>query len=635
MAYNVTKRFREIVYSGGALYTCTLKIDDEIVPISQISKITISNPIIDTSSQTFYVGSFISQKIVIKFKNLDNLNIQSNVDVSLDIGLNVDGEIVNVPIGKFVIDDLSENYQETCEITCLDYAVKMKPNIDYSPCFVEGKATIDTIFEYICTYFGVQFDENYPKTNGDIEIGTYNSAISGKKWISYISEIKGCNAKFGRDGILYLKPLKQVSNVSINALKSAKWQLGEKYQISRVVYFDAIRNFTSGTETNNTLFIRNDNPFIQNQTTIDNIYNVVKDTVIWNLSTENYGDITLDPWDNITYTLGDNTYPTLMNVDLTYEMNISSKNEIKIPTKQQEITTNVVNADYLNEKTIRTELDNINSQVRIIATNSTNFQNQTQENIENINNNLNTKPSTQQVEKLIVDAVNGLTNIYTDSGGSNILRNTTFSAKEVLEEGQSFEYWYGNTIRTNNNDSVNGYSILLQNNHFYQEIEVSNDQYIFSFKYKLLNELATVYVIINGIQYNLTNTITTIFETPVFNINDNHLKVEFVSDINNACEVYDIMCNIGTVRQVYTQNPNEVSTDTVNISKGITITSSTSDIKFVANNTGISTKDSQNNTLTWFTDKGLSTKEATIENEANIVGILRQRVGDQIWDSLI
>lgn len=635
MAYNVTKRFREIVYSGGALYTCTLKIDDEIVPISQISKITISNPIIDTSSQTFYVGSFISQKIVIKFKNLDNLNIQSNVDVSLDIGLNVDGEIVNVPIGKFVIDDLSENYQETCEITCLDYAVKMKPNIDYSPCFVEGKATIDTIFEYICTYFGVQFDENYPKTNGDIEIGTYNSAISGKKWISYISEIKGCNAKFGRDGILYLKPLKQVSNVSINALKSESWQLGEKYQISRVVYFDAIRNFTSGTETNNTLFIRNDNPFIQNQTTINNIYNVVKDTIIWNLSTENYGDITLDPWDNITYTLGDNTYPTLMNVDLTYEMNISSKNEIKIPTKQQEITTNVVNADYLNEKTIRTELDNINSQVRIIATNSTNFQNQTQENIENINNNLNTKPSTQQVEKLIVDAVNGLTNIYTDSGGSNILRNTTFIAKEVLEEGQSFEYWYGNTIRTNNNDSVNGYSILLQNNHFYQEIEVSNDQYIFSFKYKLLNELATVYVIINGIQYNLTNTITTIFETPVFNINDNHLKVEFVSDINNACEVYDIMCNIGTVRQVYTQNPNEVATDTVNISKGITITSSTSDIKFVANNTGISTKDSQNNTLTWFTDKGLSTKEATIENEATIVGILRQRVGDQIWDSLI
>lgn len=635
MAYNVTKRFREIVYSGGALYTCTLKIDDEIVPISQISKITISNPIIDTSSQTFYVGSFISQKIVIKFKNLDNLNIQSNVDVSLDIGLNVDGEIVNVPIGKFVIDDLSENYQETCEITCLDYAVKMKPNIDYSPCFVEGKATIDTIFEYICTYFGVQFDENYPKTNGDIEIGTYNSAISGKKWISYISEIKGCNAKFGRDGILYLKPLKQVSNVSINALKSAKWQLGEKYQISRVVYFDAIRNFTSGTETNNTLFIRQENPFIKDQTTIDNIYEVVKDTIIWNLSTENYGDITLDPWDNITYTLGDNTYPTLMNVDLTYEMNISSKNEIKIPTKQQEITTNVVNADYLNEKTIRTELDNINSQVRIIATNSTNFQNQTQENIENINNNLNTKPSTQQVEKLIVDAVNGLTNIYTDSGGSNILRNTTFSAKEVLEEGQSFEYWYGNTIRTNNNDSVNGYSILLQNNHFYQEIEVSNDQYIFSFKYKLLNELATVYVIINGIQYNLTNTITTIFETPVFNINDNHLKVEFVSDINNACEVYDIMCNIGTVRQVYTQNPNEVATDTVNISKGITITSSTSDIKFVANNTGISTKDSQNNALTWFTDKGLSTKEATIENEATIVGILRQRVGDQIWDSLI
>ena len=89
--------------------------------------------------------------------NNDDEEIDTFDDVSLDIGLNVDGEIVNVPIGKFVIDDLSENYQETCEITCLDYAVKMKPNIDYSPCFVEGKATIDTIFEYICTYFFFNF----------------------------------------------------------------------------------------------------------------------------------------------------------------------------------------------------------------------------------------------------------------------------------------------------------------------------------------------------------------------------------------------------------------------------------------------------------------------------------------------
>ena len=368
MAYNVTKRFREIVYSGGAIYKCSLKINNKLVPNRQIAKITISNPIIDTTSDYFYVGSYIAQKLTIKFKNLDNLDIKSNNDVSLDISLDVDGTEVNVPIGKFLIDDLSENYYETCEITCLDYSVKAKNNIDYSPCFVDGKAKIDTIFEYICNFFGITFDPNYPKTNGDIEVGIYDSTVSGKRYISYISELKGCNAKHGRDGILYLVPLKQTSSVSINALKSKSWKLGEKFQISGVSYDDGARPFKAGDTTNNTLFIRSDNPFVQDQTTIDNIYNVVKDTVIWNLKTENYGDISLDPWDNISYQLGDETYNTLMNVNLTYEMNISSTNEIKLPTKQQEQTTNVVGGD-IQSRLLRVgrTIDLINGEIKDLS----------------------------------------------------------------------------------------------------------------------------------------------------------------------------------------------------------------------------------------------------------------------------
>lgn len=368
MAYNVTKRFREIVYSGGAIYKCSLKINNKLVPNRQIAKITISNPIIDTTSDYFYVGSYIAQKLTIKFKNLDNLDIKSNNDVSLDISLNVDGTEVNVPIGKFLIDDLSENYYESCEITCLDYSVKAKNNIDYSPCFVDGKAKIDTIFEYICNFFGITFDPNYPKTNGDIEVGIYDSTVSGKRYISYIAELKGCNAKHGRDGILYLIPLKQTSNVPINALKSKSWKLGEKFQISGVSYDDGARPFKAGDTTNNTLFIRSDNPFVKDQTTIDNIYNVVKDTIIWNLKTENYGDISLDPWDNISYQLGKETYNTLMNVNLTYEMNISSTNEIKLPTKQQEQTTNVVGGD-IQSRLLRVgrTIDLINGEIKDLS----------------------------------------------------------------------------------------------------------------------------------------------------------------------------------------------------------------------------------------------------------------------------
>lgn len=362
------KRFEEIVYSGGAIYNCILKINDVQVPNSQIAKITISNPIIDTNTEYLYVGSYIAQKLTIKFKNLDNLDIKSNNNVTLDISLDVDGTPAVVPIGKFLIDDLSENYYETCEINCLDYSIKAKPNIDYSPCFVDGKAKIDTILEYICNHFGIELDSNYPKTNGNIETGLYDNTLSGKRYISYIAELKGCNAKHGRDGKLYLIPIKQASNVIINVLKSKSWKLGEKFQISKVAYDDGARLFEKGDTTNNTLFIRNDNPFIQDQTTIDNIYDIVKDTIIWNLKTENYGDISLDPWDNITYTLGKESYNTLMNTNIVYEMTIMSTNEVKLPTKQQEITTNIVGGDT-NSKFIRVgrTIDLINGEIKDLS----------------------------------------------------------------------------------------------------------------------------------------------------------------------------------------------------------------------------------------------------------------------------
>ena len=276
--YKVSDKFREQAYSGESLYTANLTINGIQVPVSQISKIVIKDPIIDTRVQTFYIGTFISKQITITFKNISELdetiieNIKSGMEVYLEIGQLIDGEYENVPIGYFQIDDLSDDYYEKNEITCLDYAVKFKPNIDYSPSFdEEGTATIDEILQYICNYFGVTLGE-YPDINGDIEIGTYDSTLSGKQYISYIAEIKGSNAKIDRDGVLNLIPFTNVPSVTIDALKSSNWEIGEEYKISRVVYYDAIRNYTYGDDTANTLYIRQDNPFIANENVVENIY---------------------------------------------------------------------------------------------------------------------------------------------------------------------------------------------------------------------------------------------------------------------------------------------------------------------------------------------------------------------------
>lgn len=271
----VTQQFREQEYSGEALFNCILRINDNLVPVEQIAKITIKSPIIDTSTETFYVGTFISQSVTIKFKNLDGLNIQSKDLVHLEIGQSVDEVYTYLPMGEYIVDDLAENYYTTCEITCLDYAVKFKPNIDYSPCFTDGKADVNTIIQFICDSCGVELGSDLSLLpNSNVEVGTYDSTISGKQWLSYLAEIKGCNLKMSRDGkLLFIPFVRDEEDVEINALKSAEWELGEKYQLSKIVYFDAIRNFTKGNDNGNILFIRQDNPFITDESVINNLAN--------------------------------------------------------------------------------------------------------------------------------------------------------------------------------------------------------------------------------------------------------------------------------------------------------------------------------------------------------------------------
>lgn len=395
MAYDVSEDWREKCYSGSSNYSCKLYLNDMLVPIEQIARIDINSPIIDNSSQDkpFYIGTFISQSITIKFQNLRGLNIASGTRVDLYIGQQIDDDTYEeIPIGKYLIDELSEDYLQTCEITCLDYAIKFASNCDYSSALgSNGVIQIDDLLAWICNYYDVELGD-FPSTNGTVEIGSYDSTQSGKYYISCIAEIKGCNAKMDRDGSLTLIPLKSEPVATIDALESKSWELGEKYSIKQVTYFDAIRNFSFGSTSyflqynnedlyynnifrlgfmedyGNTLIIRQDNPFIVDETVVENIYNAVKDLEIWSLKCENYGDLSLDAWDIVTYSLGDKSYNTFYNNTTTYEMTVMSTNDVKIPNKQQEVTTNVVGGTQEQKiRRVSTEVNNIDGRITILA----------------------------------------------------------------------------------------------------------------------------------------------------------------------------------------------------------------------------------------------------------------------------
>lgn len=250
----------------------------------------------------------------------------------------------------------------------------------------------------------------------------------------------------------------------------------------------------------------------------------------------------------------------------------------------------------------------------------------------------------EQSNTLIQNAQSGLTNTFSEAGGNNIFRNTGlwFSQSDV---DNPYEYWTGKNVSKQNTDkSSNGSLMMLKKGTLEQEQVVSNGNYTVSFKYKKLIQLATCKVIVNDNEYELTQMTDTEWQTgskdadgniviKPLEVTSNHINVKFTSTVDNAIEIYDLMVNAGTVKLAYSQNENEVTTDTVNISKGITITSSANDTKFKANADGIRIVDKNNEKtiLTKFTDKGMSTKELEVENSATIVKVLVQNVGSQTW----
>jgi hypothetical protein len=372
MAYSVSDRYKEIIYSGGANHKAILKINGTEIPNRQIESIEISDPLIDVEQKIFYIGQFASKQLIIKFKNTDNIPIEGNVDLSIATLVNDSWE--EVPIGKFLIETNTEDYYNNNKLTCLDYAVKMKTNCDFSSLIVAEDGTItpvslESLLTWICNHYGVELG-SYPETNKDYLISTYDSTLSGKYYISLIAELMASNAHFGRDGALHIIPVKQAPIERINATKSKSFTKTSSYTISKVIFDDGIRKKEVGTDDNNTLFIRSENMFVLDdyESLIENIYNDINGLTITSLKTENYGDVSLDCWDLITYELDDEEYTTIHNSKIVYQQTIMGTIDVSIPTETQTSTTNIYDADDKTKiRKIQAQVNQVDGRLKITA----------------------------------------------------------------------------------------------------------------------------------------------------------------------------------------------------------------------------------------------------------------------------
>lgn len=649
------KLYRERIYSGGAINRTFLYIKEQRIPTSNIKSIKISSPIIDTSQEYFYIGTFVAQKLEVQFKNADEIDLEG--EVTLTIGTKIKEETEedegyeDIQIGTFLIDTDRETYYKTATITCYDKSTLFGSSVNIQQWFdkeeVIDESTGETTTKYttitaekllqkLCDYFlGTNKLGTYPKINKDVTTGSYDNSLSGKAYISMIAEIMCSNAKIGRDGKLYLIPIKSSPAVTINALKGKSWELKGTYKISGVEYANLDGVEPKGTKDNNVLNIRNSN-FFMNGTPehrndiLDNIYNEVKDFEMHSIKHENYGDPSMDCWDIIEFQLGDNTYYSYNDNNFTYEMNMATVIETTIPSKQAENVTNNVKkgSDGLKINKIENDIDQVNGRVTTTITRVEDVESDLSENYYN-------KTTTNQ---MIQDIEKGFMNIFSNSSGYNLLVNT---APYNIKSATELENWEGNISSKTETDSISKSALLLLKGNAKQIIEVvSGSTYAIGFKYKRLIDGATLKIIYNSrtIEIDGEDNITYSDKTNLTNVDGeitsynqvltDNFSIEFECSTDKAFEIYDLRLVYGTVSLPWTQNQNEMKTNTVTIGDGISIDSEQANTSNRIDTYGMVVTNKTTNVETLrVTDSGIESEgNLKIGGTAEISGVLIKRV---------
>ena len=194
--------------------------------------------------------------------------------------------------------------------------------------------------------------------NSDKEIAVYDSTISARTYLSYISEQAGGFACIGRDGKLYIRTIgESIAELPIKYFQKYTW--GEKFKITRVKYEDGIQTFEAGDETNNTVYISQDNMYIVDQEQIDNIYNQLNDLEVYSFEGDSIIDPALDIGDLL---LIDGKYVIYQGSSQycgKWKANISSK----IQCKSKEETTTRTVSEKTAIRRVQSQIDQIEGEI--------------------------------------------------------------------------------------------------------------------------------------------------------------------------------------------------------------------------------------------------------------------------------
>ena len=572
---------------------------------------------------------------------MKQLDVDSNVDIPIGTSINykfgvlVDGTFEYLNFGNYIV--YSSEKQEDLEsykLICYDKLLfSMMDNQDLG---VTYPISVRDYLKALCNKLGLQFkneNDNFVNYSRMIQKELYvGQEYTYRDILDELAQVTASTICLDENDKLELRYISNnaVDTINEEYLKDVNINFSEKYgKVNSIV-------LSRSGESDN-VYLRDEESVQANG--LCELKIVDNQIMNWNDRSDYLPEI-LDKLDGLEYyindfvstgitylelcdrynvKIGDNTYSCVM---LNDEIEITQGLVENIHTDMpEEAKTDYTKADKTDRRINETwiivnkQKGNITSLTRKVET------------IETLQEDVYTK---EQVNQLVQTAESGLINTFTISGGNNLLRNT---APWFMKSENTAEFWNGNLKQIVEPEATSGYAILTQNGTISQSVSLPTGTYSVSFKYKKLINASEGYVRYNGKTFNLTETSGEVHSSG--EITNNQFVIEINSNSNDSFEIYDLILKHGSEglenMLVWTQNANESRSDTVQISEGITTTSSVTDTKATMDSAGFIVRNKTTGIAVMEATKtGGKFLDLTSTGKSNLSGLLVQKVGSKI-----
>ena len=468
--YRTSDLYKKKIYSGDARH----KLEVSFLENADLycEKLTVKPRIIPNGSKRFGLDNFVSKEAELVLHHIDLNEVPEQIEIS--IGTQTSGDYYeNVPIGIFNINDKPTTDKDKTTFKLYDNAVKFdfgyngQELIDAN----DGKATKKQILQDICSKAGVTLNVTTFLGEND-EVGSYDSTISARVYISYLAEQAGAIATIDRDGSLIFVYLNNLEKVKIPLSIVEKYSIGKPYTIGRVLYEDGIRKFDKPKEneeySGDLLYINASNPYISSQEQIDNIYNIVKNFNIDSLTTGKIlGDPAIDPWD--IFEIYDDSYGDYGVIYNDTPIMYNGRRVVfphYIPIcKSLASYTMTYNGKIINTYDTQIGEEVRNENVSILG--EANFKRYAKTSIDNINNNIDliVEEQDEQSDRItnLNTNINNIQALFQLTGGSNLIRNSQFLLSDDVWTRTINENGYLTELGRGYNSSLIGQTTSIAN----------------------------------------------------------------------------------------------------------------------------------------------------------------------------